>query len=350
MLPLVSILIPAYNGEQWIANTITSALGQSWPRKEIVIVDDGSTDQTLAVARQFQSGSVSVVTKENEGASAARNRAFSMCQGDYVQWLDADDLLAPDKISAQIKALENGGSKRTLLSSAWGRFAFRTDRADWSPTLLWNNLSPLDWLLRKLQHNLFMQTGTWLVSRELSEAAGPWDTRLLGDDDGEYFCRVILASDGIRFVPEAKMYYRQSGADSLSYIGRSGRKMEAQVLSMKLHVSYIRSLEDSPNVRETCIKYLQRWLIHFYPERPDLVAELRTLAQELGGQLEDPRLSWKYAWMGQLFGFSTAKRAQIRYNQYKSSILRSWDKALLCLESSKNSTRRRQTEQARAIR
>jgi len=57
----------------------------------------------------------------------------------------------------------------------------------------------------QLGQNLYMQTATWLVSRELTEAAGPWDTRLLGDDDGEYFCRVLLASNGVRFVPEAKV-------------------------------------------------------------------------------------------------------------------------------------------------
>ena len=106
-----------------------------------------------------------------------------------------------------------------------------------------------------------MQTATWLVSRELSEAAGPWDTRLLGDDDGEYFCRVLLASDGVRFVPEAKVYYRGPGVAfrSLSYIGRSDRKLEAHWLSMRLHIDYLRSLEDSERVRDACLTYLQNF-------------------------------------------------------------------------------------------
>src|SRR5436309_10735842 len=90
--PLVSILIPAYNAERWIADTVRSALAQTWPRREIIIVDDGSRDQTLQVAQQFASKNVSVVAQENQGASAARNKAFELCQGDYIQWLDADDL------------------------------------------------------------------------------------------------------------------------------------------------------------------------------------------------------------------------------------------------------------------
>src|SRR5438876_7489334 len=102
MEPLVSILIPAYNAERWIAETIQSALAQTWSKKEIIIVDDGSRDQTLAVAQQFTSRNVLVVTQENQGAAAARNRALEPCQGEYIQWLDADDLLAPDKIARQM--------------------------------------------------------------------------------------------------------------------------------------------------------------------------------------------------------------------------------------------------------
>ena len=119
-----------------------------------------------------------------------------------------------------------------------------------------------------------MQTATWLVSRELARAAGPWDTRLLSDDDGEYFCRVIRGSDGIRFVPEAKVFYR-IGADGLSYIGHSNRKLEALFLSMELHVKYIRSLEDNPRVRQACLTYLQRHLFYFYPELPQIVEKAR---------------------------------------------------------------------------
>src|SRR4029077_5987038 len=99
---------------------------------------------------------------------------------------------------------------RMLLSSAWGIFMYRFYKTEFNPTTLWGDLSPTEWLLRKMGQNLYMQTATWLVSRELTEAAGPWDSRLLGDDDGEYFCRVILASDGIRFIPESRVYYRMS--------------------------------------------------------------------------------------------------------------------------------------------
>jgi len=328
MKPLVSILIPAYNAQDWIAESLQSAVNQTWDPKEIIVVDDGSTDRTAAVANRFASQGVTVVTQKNQGAAAARNKAFSLCRGDYIQWLDADDLLSPDKIAKQMEALERLGSRRILMSSGWGSFMYRHQRAQFTPSPLWDNLEPVEWLLRKIQLNLHMQTATWLVSREVSEAAGPWDTRLLGDDDGEYFCRVLLQSEGVRFVPDAKVFYRMAGTTSLSYIGHSSRKMEAQFRSMQLHIGYLRSLEDSERIRRGCVQYLQNWLGHFYPERPDLVAKAQELATELGGTLQMPRLPWKYEWIRALFGWDPAKRAQVLLPRIRWSFVRAWDKAL----------------------
>jgi glycosyltransferase involved in cell wall biosynthesis/peptidoglycan/xylan/chitin deacetylase (PgdA/CDA1 family) len=334
--PLVSILIPAFNAEQWISDTIRSAISQEWNRKEIIVVDDGSTDETLTIARQFESEGVRIVSQKNQGAAAARNTALSLSRGDYIQWLDADDLLAPDKIARQMAALDQCGSKRTLLSSAFGKFLYRWYRAEFVPTALWCHLSPKEWLLRKMGDNLYMQTATWLVSRELTEAAGLWDTRLLSDDDGEYFCRVLLASDGVRFVPEAKSYYRAPGAafsGSLSYIGQSDSKIKAHWLSMQLHIRYLRSLEDSERVRVACVNYLQRSLIYFYREDTEIVKRAEEMARELGGKLRVPYLSWKYSWLRLIFGWPIAKRIALLSRKIRWSSQKLWDKALLRIEN-----------------
>ena len=333
MKPLVSILIPAYNSQAWIADTIKSAIAQTWEPKEIIVVDDGSTDQTLEVARRFASKEVFVVAQEHRGAAATRNHAFSLSQGDFIQWLDADDLLSASKIAKQMAYWERFRNSRMLLSSGWGCFFYRTNRAEFNPSSLWCDLSPIEWLLRKVGEQAYMQTATWLVSRELTEAAGPWDTRLWFDDDGEYFCRAILASDCVRFVPEAKVFYRDTPASRLSYIGRSDKKKDALLISMQLHVKYIQSLEDSDRVRTACLAYLKHWLVHVYPERADIVRELEKIAQSLGGQLEPPQLRWKYAWIQPLFGWGPAKQAQFVLPQLKASFNRLWDKAMYDFES-----------------
>ena len=333
MKPLVSILIPAHNAEDFVAEAIQSAIGQSWSRKEIIVVDDGSDDRTAEVARRFASKEVVVVSTENHGAAATRNHALRLSQGDYIQWLDNDDVLALDKIERQLGALRESDSKRVLLSSAWASFNYRINRARFVPTLLWQDLSPVEWLLTKMGNNLHMQTSTWLTSRELAEAAGPWDTRLLSDDDGEYFCRVLLASEGTRFVPGTGVYWRVTGSNRLSHIGASEKKKDALLLSMKLHIQYLRSLEDSERVRKACLAYLQTWYANFYAERPESVVELQRLASELQGHLDEPSLRWKYAWMKPLFGWKAAKWAQTALPQLRVSLIRRYDKAIYKLEA-----------------
>lgn len=336
MEPLVSIAIPAHNVARWVADTIRSALNQTWPRKEIILIDDGSTDDTLAIARQFCSGIVSVVGQEKQGAAAARNKALALSQGDFIQWLDADDLLAPDKIERQMAIAVRGDfRKTTLLSGAWGYFCYRTGAAKFNPTPLWCDLSPVEWCVRKWEHNDHMQTATWLISRELTEAAGPWDVRLLSNDDGEYMGRVIKLSDAIRFVPEAKVFYRVTGTSRLSYVGQSKAKLEAQLLGVQLQMQHVLSLENSERTRSACVRKLQTWLGNFYPERPDIMLRVEQMANALGGKLELPRLNWKYAWMQRIFGWRAVKTFRLHYRRAKSAVLRSWDLILFRIESSR---------------
>jgi len=333
MNPLVSILIPAYNAENSLSYTLQSAVGQTWSHKEIIVIDDGSKDGTAEVARRFATKNVKVVSTDNQGLSAAVNNAYRVCQGDYIQELDADDILAPDKIEKQLAALREGESKRILLSGPWGHFYHRTRNARFVRNSLWQDLTPVEWLIRKMGENLHMQNATWLVSRELAEAAGPWDTRLQYDQDGEYYCRVLMAATGTRFVPEARIFYRVSGANRVSYIGNSDLKKNSLLRSMKLHIEYLRSLEDSERVTKTCLKYVQTWYDSFYPDRPDIIADLRALAAELCGKLEEPRFAWKYAWMKPVFGLRAANWARKVLPETKTSLLRGWDKAMFKLET-----------------
>ena len=219
MQPLVSILIAAYNAEATIAYTLKSVAAQTWQNLETVVVNDGSKDRTAEIARRFKG--VTVVTTENRGLSGAQNEAYRNCHGDYIQYLDADDILVPDKIERQLGALREGDSPRLLLSSPWAPFYYRTRNARFVQNSLCQDLSPVEWLWRKMGENLHMQNATWLVSRAVAEAAGPWADDLRYDQDGEFFCRVLLASTGVRFVPGTGIYYRNSGAGSISFIGTS---------------------------------------------------------------------------------------------------------------------------------
>ena len=170
--------------------------------------------------------------------------------------------------------------KRPLLSCGWAPFIHCHQRARFRPSPVWEDLSPVEWLTRKMELNLHMQTATWLVSRELTEAAGPWNTRLLGDDDGEYLLPRAAAERWRPVRPNGQGVLSTIRNRSLSYIGSSNAKMDAQFESMELHIKYLRSFEDSPRARAACIAYLQNWLLYFYPERPDIVTKAERLAAD----------------------------------------------------------------------
>lgn len=308
MSKLVSILIPAYNAEKWIEYTIRSALSQTWHKKEIIVVDDGSQDNTLQIAKRFESKIVKVVTQENMGASRARNEAMSLSQGDYVQWLDADDLLAPNKISEQMNvAISDQITDLTLLSSAYGLFYWRTEKARFISSELWQDLTPVDWIIKKFSQNRWMNPAVYLVSRRLSEKAGPWNEKLSLDDDGEYFSRVVVVSERVKFVRVKGCYYRVSSFKQLNKdVTEKGYR--SLLLSMTLSIRSLLSMEDSVRTRKACVAFLQSVMPFFYPEKTELLENVKTLAVELGGELTPPRFDMKHRIIQKLFGWNITKR------------------------------------------
>src|SRR5438270_8196036 len=122
-MKLVSILIPVYNAEAFIAEAIQSALDQTWPAKEVIAVDDGSTDRSPEILKSF-GPRIRIIAQENRGASVARNRALNEAQGEFIQFLDADDLMARNKIEAQMQRLASAPKGR-VASGGLGRFSDR---------------------------------------------------------------------------------------------------------------------------------------------------------------------------------------------------------------------------------
>jgi glycosyltransferase involved in cell wall biosynthesis len=325
MIPLVSIVVPAYNAERWIMGAIESCLVQTWAKKEIVIVDDGSKDNTLGVARRYESKLVKVLTQENKGAAAARNRGLAVAQGDYIQWLDADDLLHPDKISQQLKKREKLNDSRILYSSAFGKFYYDAQKAKVVENSLSQDLLPVEWLLNRFTTNSWMAISAWLISRQISETAGIWNEQLSLDDDGEYSCRIVAASERVVFVREAKSYYRQANLKSVSR-STSERACKSLLISSICCIEYLRLLEDSERTKTAGLRLLNRWLYHFYPENPSIYPAkdkwlykyldiINQISWELGSSLKNIDMNWKYVVTKKLFG----RKAAMRIRNYMSS-------------------------------
>lgn len=286
MQPLVSILMPAYNAELWIADSLTSALNQTWKNIEVIVIDDGSKDQTLAVVRQFAAANVKVIHQENQGQSATENRALAEAQGEWIQYLDADDLLAPNKIEQQLQQIgEQPG--RIVAAGEWARFYKSPQEAVFKPQLLWDNFMPVDWLLMAWQHHLMMHGAAWLIPRPVADAAGKWDERLSLINDFDYFSRILLASEGVHFCWGARSYYRSGITESLSK-RKTDAAWQSAFLSLTKGTENLLQREDSSRSRQVCANLFQRFIYEVYPDVPDLQEQAALQVQKWGGATEQP--------------------------------------------------------------
>jgi glycosyltransferase involved in cell wall biosynthesis len=308
MPPLVSILIPCHNASPWLAQTLESALAQTWPGTEIVLIDDGSNDESLAVAAQFEKRGLRVLALDHRGASAARNAAIAASQGEWLQFLDADDLLAPDKIARQMAVALSTGADH-LYASDWSRFQVSPADADFTPQLLCVNSSPVDWVVAKFENNAMMHPAAWLTSRRLAAKAGPWNESLSLDDDGEYFTRLVLASSGVRHCPGAASYYRSGLAGRLSGAKSDGAWASA-FLSLELSVDRLLAAEDSPRTRHACATSFQRFIWEAYPRAAGCRRKAAARAAACGGSDFKPAVGPKYHLARRVFGWRLARRLQ----------------------------------------
>jgi len=331
MRELVSILIPAYNAERWIEETIKSALNQTWPNCEIIVIDDGSSDRTFDIARRYQSKSVKVIKQENAGACVARNKALTLAQGDYIQWLDADDLLAPDKISRQMMNADHGRNSTVLLSSAFGTFYYRLKKAQFIRTRLWQDLMPVEWFVISFMDGVYFVPAAWLVSRRLTDQIGPWDERLSLNDDGEYFGRAVAASEKVKFVPDAKSYYRKANVGSLSN-SKTQKALKSLFLQLDLCYGYLLALENSERTRTSILKNLQLNLIYFYPDHHEILGKIDKLSRQLGGSLTPPRRKLEFNIIKQLFGWKMAKKLAVVVSRFKRKVFIEYDRLMSILD------------------
>jgi glycosyltransferase involved in cell wall biosynthesis len=212
--PRVSIVIPCYNKRAYVAAAIESALAQT-ARCEVIVVDDGSTDGSLDEVRRFASRIV-LETGPNRGGSAARNRGLALATGDYVQFLDADDLLPPDKVATQLAALANA-PPHAMAFCPWS--LFRDDGTTLPPGTrrYWRDYPDgLALLIDMWTFGGFFPPHAWLAPRALVDRAGHWDEALTGDDDGEFFGRLLAHAGAVRFCQGTNVLYRDPPEGSVS--------------------------------------------------------------------------------------------------------------------------------------
>lgn len=214
--PLVSIIIPVFNAEKYIAETITSAINQTWKNIEILIIDDCSDDASFTIAKSFESEKLKVFQQQKKGASAARNKGIKEAKGNYIQFLDADDLLEETKIEYQLQAInftKNSLAICPVIHFPDGSCCKNFLPDEYEKKFYKSSSDPVNFLLKLygLENNqgCMIALHAWLTSTELINKAGFWDETLTVDDDGEYFCRIVLTAEKIICTKNTFCYYRK---------------------------------------------------------------------------------------------------------------------------------------------
>ena len=307
MSQLVSIIVPCYNAAAWLRTTLESALAQTWPHCEVIVVDDGSTDTSLAIAREFESRGVRVIAQPNQGASAARNQGLRAAAGAFIQFLDADDLISPDKIAAQVAWLQDRPAG-TVATCAWGRFEQDPAAARFVDEVVFRNFTPVDFLVLAGNTGAMIHPSCWLLPRAIAERAGPWDESLSLNDDGEYFARTALAASGMAFCPTGRSYYRSGLAGSLSQ-QRGERARRSQYRSLELITTHLLAAENSPRTRQAAANYFERFIHDYFPIPADLMRAAAVRATQLGGAtLGPPPMGPRTAALARILGWRNVWR------------------------------------------
>jgi glycosyltransferase involved in cell wall biosynthesis len=318
MSALVSVIIPCRNGAAWLGQAIESCLGQSWREVEIIVVDNGSSDASIEVARRYAGRPIAVLECALPGASAARNCGLARAKGDFVQFLDADDVIDCSKIARQMARLETASS-RSIASGAWARFRDDPSEARFAAEAVWCDLAPEKFLIASWLGGGMMPNFAWLAPRAVIDAAGPWDESLSVNDDGEFFCRVALGSSGVIFCPDARGYYR-TGADATLSRRRDRAALESAYRAIELSVDRLLArCQSSSDAAAACAAQYQRFIYDTFPAAPDLVARAEARVAALGGSNLGIGGGRAFRAISRCLGWKAARRCQFGWRGLAAS-------------------------------
>jgi glycosyltransferase involved in cell wall biosynthesis len=296
--PLVSILIPCHNAQRWLRQCLDSALGQTYTNIEVIVVDDGSTDQSPQILREY-AGRIEFEARPHGGGNAARNRLLQLARGQWLQYLDADDYLLPGKISRQMAYVAANPcvdvvySPLTLLKEPSGeteRFPVEHKTDFVANFLAWN-----------------FTTGSLLFRRGALESAGRWNESQVCCQDAELLLRLILQKSRFGLVEGYDMIYRQHGNDTVSKRDPERTIQERMKLTDQLEKHLVDSKQLSDKQKAALARARFESARSLYVWDPRGSRKLMTRAWAEGPVPPTPAGSASYRWTLKWFGLDAAE-------------------------------------------
>jgi glycosyltransferase involved in cell wall biosynthesis len=285
--PLVSVIIPVYNAEKYLGQCIQSIIGQNYPHLEIIVVDNGSTDSSEAVAKSF--AKVIYLKEPRKSAAIARNTGIKAAQGKYIQFLDADDFLHPNKINQQVDALAGRENALALGDTIYffdgEKPTNQTVKKEWFAA---GSNDTVDFIVKLYggslvgpQYGGMIQPNAWLSPKKMIENAGLWNEELTLDDDGEFFCRLILAAKEIVYAEGSLNFYRKFRNGNNLSAKKNRTAYESQLLSNELKCKYVLEATKQQIAKTIFARIFMESAFTFYPAFKELAKKAANTAKNL---------------------------------------------------------------------
>jgi glycosyltransferase involved in cell wall biosynthesis len=308
----VSILIPCYNAEKWIAQAIESALAQTYSNKEVIVVDDGSTDQSLSVIKKY-ADQIRFETGPNRGGNVTRNRLLELSSGEWLQYLDADDYLLPQKVENQVRQLDEDTD--VLFSQCLVEYHI-------------NGSSSIQLGVIPEPHDPFIllaiwampQTGAPLWRKQAILDVGGWRNDQPVCQEHELYLRLLIHERKFKFYPQAESVYRLWSESTLWKKDQSFTRMHRLTIEERLEKHLI---------EKKIMTYERQYAINMakfeiarleWEKRPEFsISIINSIKQDLGRFLPKGKSApLKYRLIYALFGFNVAQKiARIFRRDYK---------------------------------
>lgn len=284
MSPLVSIIIPCYNAEPWIAEAIRSALSQTYSPVEVIVIDDGSTDRSLEIIKSF-GDDIRWETGPNRGGDRARNHGFALSAGEYIQFLDADDYLLPGKVERQMQVFSSNRAdvvyedSQVLIESAngnqkWGSLEISGAHAD---------------ILERMLNVWAPPPCALLLSRSAIDKADGWNESLTSAQDNDFYIRLALAGSIFLYSPGCQCVYRNSSTPRVST--RNVRATDESLVSVLREAKdkLLQSGRLTPNYRHAIARSYSRVARKYLDKDFDWYSDLLHEALELSPSIVGER-------------------------------------------------------------
>lgn len=314
---IISIIIPAFNCENFIEATVKSVLSQSYPTDliEIIIINDGSTDNTTQVLNQWQDNpQFNIITTENRGVSAARELGRQIASGQYIKYLDSDDLLNPTALEVQVEMLKK--NQVDIVYGNWQKF-----RENKGETKLLESVYPKHGINPEVSAftSFWCPPAALLFTREIVNRIGPWNEKYPVIQDARYLQDAARLGAIFIKTEELVAYYRQHDSNSVST--RSRKKFMLDVFeNAKEHYFFWKNTLDEGKIDALC-EVFNSCVIYFIEHEPSICSECIELMNSISPHHRYiPKKRGLRRFLSQLLGYQRTEKIALQYRLLKNKL------------------------------